>query len=164
MSANYVKINLEDIVEKYGEDRTKSILADFSCKINKDVDDFLKTKAIEFSKMGIAKTQLVYYIEDENDPITTKRLVGYFSLTQKSINVHKNALSKKLRGKIHRFAKFDFDTNTYSLPVILIGQLSKNYNDNNNQLIKGKDLLGLAIDSITLVQRMIGGRFIFFGV
>lgn len=45
MSANYVKINLEDIVEKYGEDRTKSILADFSYKINKDVDDFFENKS-----------------------------------------------------------------------------------------------------------------------
>lgn len=161
MSAKYIKINLEDIVEKYGEDRAKSILADFSCEINRDVDDFLKTKAIEFSRLGIAKTQLIYFIEDENNPKETKHLVGYFALTQKSINVHKNALSKRLTGRIHRFARYDFDTKTYSLPVILIGQLSKNYKDNNNRFIDGKALLELAIDSITLVQRTTGGRFIF---
>lgn len=161
MSAKYVKINLEDIVEKYGESRAKSILADFSCELNKDVDDFLKTKAIEFSKQGIAKTQLVYYIEDENKPLETKCLVGYFSLTQKTISVHKKALSNKLKTRINRFARYDFDSCTYNLPVILIGQLSKNYKDGNNKHIDGKDLLGLAIESITLVQRTIGGRFIF---
>jgi len=161
MSAKYVRVNLEDIVEQYGEDRAKSILADFSCEKNKDVDEFLKTKAIEFSKAGIAKTQLVYYIEDENNKVESKKLVGYFSLTQKSIVVRKKALSHRLRGRIHRFAKYDFENGIYSLPVILIGQLGKNYSDGNNEYIDGKDLLGLAIDSITLVQRTIGGRFIF---
>lgn len=161
MSRKYIKINLEDIVEEYGEDRTKAILADFSCELNKDVDDFLKTKAIEFSKQSIAMTQLVYYIEDEERPLETKHLVGYFSLTQKSINIHHKALSKKLTSRIHRFARYNFEEKTYTLPVILIGQLSKNYKDGNNNFIDGKDLLELAIESITLVQRTIGGRFIF---
>ena len=125
MSAKYVKINLEDIVEKYGEDRAKSILADFSCELNKDVDNFIKTKAIEFSKQSIAKTQLVYYIEDEENPITSKKLVGYFSLTQKTINVSKKALSNKLSSRIRRFATYNKDEKTFTLPVILIGQLGK---------------------------------------
>ena len=43
----------------------------------------------------------------------------------------------------------------------MIGQLGKNYNDNRNKLISGKDLLNLAISSITLVQRVIGGKVIF---
>ena len=97
MSLKYIKINLEDIVEQYGEDRAKAILADFSCELNRDVDDFLKTKAIEFSKQSIAKTQLVYYIEDEDNPIESKRLVGYFSLSHKTINVFHKALRKNLQ-------------------------------------------------------------------
>ena len=161
MSAKYVKINLEDIVEKYGEDRAKSILADFSCELNKDVDNFIKTKAIEFSKQSIAKTQLVYYIEDEENPITSKKLVGYFSLTQKTINVSKKALSNKLSSRIRRFATYNKDEKTFTLPVILIGQLGKNYKDGNDRYLTGKDFLGLAMESISFVQRMIGGKFIF---
>lgn len=161
MSSKYIKINLEDIVEQYGEDRVKTILADFSCELNRDVDDFLKTKAIEFSKQSIAKTQLVYYIEDEDNQIESKRLVGYFSLSHKTINVFHKALSKKLIGRIHRFARYNYDDKSYTLPVILIGQLGKNFKDGNNKFITGRDLLELAIESVSMVQKTIGGRFVF---
>ena len=33
MKTEYVKINLSDLVEKYGESRVKAILADFSCPL-----------------------------------------------------------------------------------------------------------------------------------
>lgn len=56
MSAKYLRVNIEDMIEIYGEDKTKSILADFSCPLNRDVENFLKFKAIEFSKQSIAKT------------------------------------------------------------------------------------------------------------
>lgn len=58
MKTEYVKINLSDLVEKYGESRVKAILADFSCPLNNDVQEFLKNKAIEFSKQSIAQTQV----------------------------------------------------------------------------------------------------------
>ena len=161
MSAKYVKINLDDIIEEFGEDRARSILADFSCGLNKDVEDFLRTKAIEFSKQSIAKTQLIYYIEDAERPKDTLHLVGYFSLTQTIIKVRQKALSHKLRGRISRFARFDYDDKCYILPVILIGQLGKNFKDGNDKYITGKQLLRLAIDSITIVQRTIAGKFIF---
>lgn len=161
MSTKYLRVNLEDMIEIYGEDKTKSILADFSCPKNKDVENFLKFKAIEFSKQSIAKTQLIYYIEDEQNPAESKRLVGYFSLTHKTINVSKQALSNKLKTRIRRFAKNNIVDDCYSLPVILIGQISKNYTDGNNELIEGSTLLELAFQSITIVQKYIGGKFVY---
>lgn len=161
MSAKYLRVNLEDLIECYGEDRAKSILADFSCDLNKDVENFIRTKAIEFSKQSIAKTQLIYYVEDENDEKCPKKLVGYFSLTQKTINVAKKALSNKLSGKMKRFARYDNEKKSYILPVILIGQLGKNYKDGNNMYIEGNVLLELAFQSITLVQKYIGGKFVY---
>lgn len=161
MSAKYLRVNLEDMIEIYGEDKTKSILADFSCPKNKDVENFLKFKAIEFSKQSIAKTQLIYYIEDEENPSVSKRLVGYFSLTHKTINVSKHALSNKLTTRIRRFAKFNYVNDSYALPVILIGQIGKNYTNSNNKLIEGNTLLELAFQSITIVQKYIGGKFVY---
>lgn len=161
MSAKYLRVNLEDMIEVYGEDKTKSILADFSCPKNKDVENFLKFKAIEFSKQSIAKTQLIYYIEDEENPSVSKHLVGYFSLTHKTINVSKHALSNKLTTRIRRFAKFNYVNDSYALPVILIGQIGKNYTDGNNKLIGGNTLLELAFQSITIVQKYIGGKFVY---
>ena len=56
----YKIIALSDIVEQLGEDRVTSILSDFWCPKNKDVESFLKTDAILFSKQGIAQTQLIF--------------------------------------------------------------------------------------------------------
>lgn len=161
MATKYVKINLEDLLEMYGENRTKSILADFSCEKNRDVEGFLRTKAIEFSKQSIAKTQLIYYIEEDDEGNINKRLVGYFSLSQKTIKISKKALSNSLAKRIHKFASYDSEEKSYTLPVILIGQLGKNFTDGSNKYLTGKDLLNLAIDSISVVQRVIGGKVIF---
>ena len=88
--------NLVDLLEAIGEDRTKSILSDFSCPLNKDIDDFLHTKAILFEKQGIAATHLVFK-EYKGERV----LVGYFSLANKLLTVSKKALpSKTLQKKI----------------------------------------------------------------
>lgn len=52
--------NLQHMVEELGEDRTKSILLDFCCSINDDVEYFIRHKAIEFSKQELSKTHLVF--------------------------------------------------------------------------------------------------------
>lgn len=41
----YVLVNLRDMIEQLGEDKTKNILSNFSCPLNKDVDGFLKNKS-----------------------------------------------------------------------------------------------------------------------
>lgn len=56
----YGLVNLKDMVQELGEERTKEILSEFSCPMNKDVEFFLHCKAIEFAKQGIAQTQLVF--------------------------------------------------------------------------------------------------------
>jgi len=38
--SEFFEINLNDLIEELGEDRAKSILSDFSCPINKDVETF----------------------------------------------------------------------------------------------------------------------------
>lgn len=47
------------MIEEIGEQKTKQLLSDFSCPQNTDVENFLKTTAIEFSKQGIASTYLI---------------------------------------------------------------------------------------------------------
>jgi len=53
----YSQFNLFEILAQIGEDRTKTILADFSCPLNCDVEEFLKLKAIEFAKQKIASNR-----------------------------------------------------------------------------------------------------------
>lgn len=43
----------------------------------------------------------------------------------------------------------------------LIGQLSKNFFDNYNELITGDELLKLACDKVKVIQGEIGGRIVY---
>ena len=53
-------VNLKLLVEEIGEEETKTLLSNFSCPLNEDVEEFLRIKAIEFSKQGLAQTHLVF--------------------------------------------------------------------------------------------------------
>ena len=43
----YQIINLKDIYNELGENNTKELLKEFSCPLNKDVEYFIKNRAIE---------------------------------------------------------------------------------------------------------------------
>lgn len=152
----YMVISLEDMYNALGEKRLQYLLNDYKCDLNKDVEYFLKEKAIQFLKMGIAKTFLV------SMPYKGQHvIVGYFALTNKVTKIKKRPLSSSLKKRISRFSE-DSDINDYyiiSLP--LIGQLGKNYKDNYNELISGDDLLKLACDKIREAQDILGGKFAF---
>ena len=80
----YKVINLKDIYNAIGEEETKEILKDYKCDLNKDVEYFIKEKAIEFSKQDIAETFIV------TSPYKQKQvIVGYFSIANKVTNVKK---------------------------------------------------------------------------
>ena len=118
----YSVISLNDMYYSLGENDTKKILNSFECKMNKDVEFFLKEKAIQFLKMGISKTFLV----------TTKYkgkevLIGYFALTNKVVRIKKKLLSNSLRKKIIRFSEKSNSEKNYIVSLPLIGQLGKNY-------------------------------------
>jgi hypothetical protein len=87
--AGYTQINLTDMICELGEDRVKTILSNFSCPRNPDIEYFLKNKAIEFSKQGLASTYLVF-VSFKKSPM----LVGYYTISQKTINIKKSVLSK----------------------------------------------------------------------
>lgn len=151
------QVNLQDMIEEIGEDRTKSILSDFSCDQNLDVQEFIQRKAVEFSKRGFAKTTLVFWVSDNEDE---KCLVGYFALSNKKITVKKKEVSKNTYKRIRLFSD-DKEKDSCTIPAILIGQLSKNFRDGNDTLISGAELLQMAIDKVKQVQYMIGGKFVY---
>ena len=78
----YGLVNLKDMIQELGEGRTKEILSEFSCPLNKDVEFFLHCKAIEFARQGIAQTQLVV-TSYKDKPV----LVGYFTLSNKVLEL-----------------------------------------------------------------------------
>ena len=153
---SYKVINLKDIYDSLGETKTKDILKRYKCEINKDVEYFLKEKAIEFSKQGISRTYIVLGEYKKENVI-----VGYFAIANKSTVLKKLILSNSKRKKLIKYAKYDTDIKGYNIALPLIGQLGKNFDNGYNELISGDVLLKLACDKIKEIQNLIGGRYVF---
>ncbi len=156
MIAGYIQINLAGLLDELGEDRTKSILSDFSCPLNKDVESFLTDKAIEFSKQGISATHLVF-ASLKNEPV----LVGYFTLASKFITIYKKNISNSLRKRVRKFAQDDVVLKRYIMSTPLIAQLGKNYKNGYDDLISGDELLKMACEKVRDIQANLGGRFVY---
>lgn len=151
----YKIVNLDDLLSEKGEIVTKEMLQSFSCKQNHDVEYFLKSKAIEFSKCSIAKTHIVFASYKGKWVI-----VGYFALAgTKSfvVKTKSKAISKTWKKKFYRFGSYNEELKQFNVPAPLIGQLGKN--SDYSGLISGAELLKLACDKIRAVQCEVGGKF-----
>jgi len=78
----YSQINILEISEIMGEDFLQSIISDFSCPFNIDVEYFFCTNEMEFAKQGLAATHLVF-ASYKSKPV----LVGYFTLANKHFHI-----------------------------------------------------------------------------
>lgn len=153
----YNVINLKDMYEAVGENKTKEILNSFECNFNKDVEYFLKEKSIQFLKMRVSQTFLVSSSYKGENVI-----VGYFAITNKITKIRKNMLSNSVKKRIGNFTEqTELEKKYYEVSLPLIGQLGKNFHNDYNKLISGNDLLKLACDKIKEAQNILGGRFVF---
>lgn len=139
----YRTVKLYDLMkENVGKEIIDEILADFSCPLNDDVEDFVHSKAYDFERVGLSRTYLIYALVDGN-PI----LCGIYSLTPGAIELD-NSLTKKERRKLLG-TTYPIGKN---IKTLLIGQLSKNYKNNNDRYITGEILLELAFERIRKVD------------
>lgn len=153
----YNLVILKDMIDSIGEDRTKAILSDFVCPQNKDIEDFLWNKAIEFEKQGVSTTYLIFASHKGN-----VRLFGFFAIAMKAMSVPASRkLSDNLKRRLNRFAIRNNDTKEYLVPSILIAQLGKNHKDDLNKEITGDELLKIACDKAKQIQRLSSGKFIY---
>ncbi|WP_018597230.1 hypothetical protein [Blautia producta] len=156
MIAGFVQVNLAEMISEIGEDRVKAILSDFSCPLNKDVEFYIRDKAIVFAKQGWAATHLVFASYKD-----TLVLVGYFTLVTKVIMIYKANMSKTLQKKISKFSQPDVSMKRYIMSAPLIAQLGKNFNKGYDKLITGDELLKLACDKVKSIQTDVGGKFVY---
>ena len=133
-----------------GEQKFNSAVNDFSCPLNLDVEHFISHTAILNQRIGISRTYLVYALTD-----SSQILVGYYSLALQVLDLDR-INSKSLRKKITGFKR----ENKLGAAVYLIGQMGKNFHNNANQLISGKDLFLLAMQDILKAQQAVGGRIV----
>ena len=153
----YKVVNLKMMIEELGEDHTKEVLSRFSCPLNKDVEQFIRSKAISFANQGWAQTHLVM-ASYKGDPV----LAGYFALASTHITISSKIFqsrSSRTRKRIAKFASYDPGIKSYILTAPLIAQLGKNYNNGYNRLITGDELLDIACEKISRIQYDLGGRF-----
>ena len=76
-------VPLKTLISKFKEDDTSlnSILSSFSCDKDKDIEFFLRNKAVDFEKVSKSRTYLFCdYQEFSENPIV---VLGYFTLSLK---------------------------------------------------------------------------------
>jgi hypothetical protein len=124
-------------------------ICEFSCK-DKDVESFLKNKAVEFERRNKSRS---YLILDGSKLVDGEFLIlAYFTLSLKSLEFRDN-LSK---GKIKDVDGFSKEVK--GVAIALIGQFGKD--ERTAKDMPGKDLLDLCMDKIRQVHTLIGGRYV----
>lgn len=138
--------DLEIELKKY----FNGLISHFYCKIDDDIEKFLKEKSLLFQNKNKART---YFIVD-NDKLKKGEfdIFAYFVLSTKILYLPEE-LSKNQRKKI------DGLYNSISeIPTFLIGQIGKN--DENKENISGKEILKYACNFIEEASDIVAGRII----
>ena len=137
-----------------GEDELRQILSEFSCPVNRDVEQFLKKNSIEFTKKNQSVTYLVF-------SVIGGELQGYFTLALKPLTVRGETVSNTIKRKLLRVSELDEKLDTYTMSAYLIAQIGKNYSECGGKMITGAELLELAWDKIKATQYVFGGMVAF---
>lgn len=140
--------------DKVGEPELLRMISDFSCPKNPDVEHFLKSSNMDFTRKNQSVTYLVLDMDDG-------ALVGYFTIALKPLTVRDETVSNTVKRKIKRISEFDEQTKTYTMSAYLIAQIGKNYTNDACKRITGPELLELAWSVIEDMQYMGGGMVVF---
>ena len=144
--------SIAEFEAKFGESILVEFLKTFSCPLNSEVEDFLKRKAIQSSRLAASQTYLV--IDDDN-----YQLLGYYTLVLKSYAVKGALLSSANRRLISRFAEED-ESGNFHAAVYLIAQIGKNFALPEDGQISGARLIGMALDEFREIKRRVGGKLV----
>lgn len=149
--------NILDLIENSGEYETEKELSAFSCIYNKEVENFLKYKAVSFAKQ---KLSISYIISDETDGA----LLAYFTLAVKAVEIKKNSVSKTLDKRISKYSLYNEKNETYTAVSFLLAQLGKNFAVDNGSRITGEIMMQYVERTIQNIQRMIGVGLLYLDV
>ena len=150
---DYQVINILDMIESVGEDEVKSILSDFSCKRNPEIENFVKKNAIDFAKK---KMSVTYLVVDNTESIS-----AIFTLTHKAIEITNKNLSNTMRKRIQRHSRLDESTDSFNVSAFLIAQFGKSDTKTSEENISGNALMDFTFEVLTAVQHDIGGGLVY---
>lgn len=144
---------IDKFAETVGEAVLSSTLSSFAVPLNSEVEDFIRNKALQATKL---KSSISYLVIDED----LADVVGYFTLLVKPFTIQAASLSSKNRRLIARFAEENTEAGDYTASVFLIAQIGKNYAIEEPLQISGGDLLNMALDKLRAVQDLVGGKLV----
>ena len=154
MQKEHKVIRLVDLLEtEEGENFYNLLASNFSSK-NKDVETFIKEKAVQSVRLCTSSSYLVISNNNSLD------LLGYFSLATKMLSLKKLSLSKTSEKIISRFGYYDADSESYKVPAILIAQFGKNYNKESASIV-GSDLMAITLRQVKNVLSFSSGKTVF---
>lgn len=135
------------------EDKTQELISFFSCEKDKDIEIFLKEKALLFEKLGKSRT---YIILDEDDD--DFNILAYFTLAIQVLKVNNELLSGRKTKSLDGFSSKVRGSKITEFPAILIGQIGKN--DPYKELISGLEVMELCLSMVLKGQQVLGGRIV----
>ena len=150
----YSTVNILDMIDAIGEDALIGILSDFSCPKNREIESFVRNRAIDFARRKISIT---YFVVDNN----SGEIVSIFALTHKALDISGDALSATSKKKLSRFAQFDESSGSYTVSAFLIEQFGKNYANKQPNGWNGVRLMEKTFEILEKVQREIGGGVVY---
>lgn len=153
---SYSVIQLKELMNQDYD--LNKVFSTFS-SINGDVENFLLNKAVQFEKLDLSRTYLVFTSYKGKSV-----LAGYYSITNKPLIISKrnfSKLSSSLRKKLLGMGQ-KTERENYEIKSILVGQIGKNFN--HKELISGTDILKLSYITINQIYQLIGGRIVYLEV
>lgn len=149
----YTIVNILDLLEAIGEENVTVILSDFSCPVNKEIENFVRYRSVEFAKK---KMSITYFLMNADGEIA-----AIFTLTHKAVEIGSAGLSAAMRRKLMRYAQPDAGTNSYTVSAFLIAQFGKNDGFKGKGTLSGNMLMDNAFEILERVQRDIGGAIVY---
>ena len=144
---------IDKFAKTVGEAVLSSTLSSFAVPSNSEVENFIRKKALQATKL---KSSISYLVIDED----LADVVGYFTLLVKPFTIQAASLSSKNRRLIARFAEENTEAGDYTASVYLIAQIGKNYAIEEPLQISGGDLLNMALDKLRAAQDLVGGKLV----
>lgn len=129
-------------------------ISNFSCKKNKDLEEFLYTKAVLYEH--IAKSSTYLFVDEDTFDVNLS-ILGYFSIGLKTLTLPDNLSNNQIR-KLDGYSGKIRGEKIANIPVYLIGQLAKN--DKYSAVISGDEILQAAISVISEASASVSGRLI----
>jgi hypothetical protein len=139
---------LSAVIREGQEAEIAEAVASFSCK-DKDVEQFLKTKAIEHERRNKSRTYIIF---DEAGSDGKLRVLAYFTLSLKILTFGAT-VSKTSVKEIDGFNK-----NAKAVPLFLVGQFGKD--EFAAKEISGEYIMALCIFRLQRAQTIVGGRIV----